>query len=336
MIELSREDARGLVEEARLAPSVHNVQPARWRISGARVELLGDPARAIPVADPHWRDWWLSHGAALEGFDIALGRRGLAMRELSLEPAAALAGRGALVPVARFVVAPGEGVRQAPPVEGRATWRGTFAPVDASVSAALGRFTAAREDVTLILPRGAIADVATLAERASLYFLRDSRYRRELLQWMRLSRRHPAYQRDGLNAQALQLSTAEAVAAGMVLGPLFVPLDTIGLAATLLSEAGKSRSASALVLLHRPVGEHPAQSGRAFYRAWLDLEEQGLKACPVSVLVDWPESCGHLARTWGVPAGRQLISVLRTGRPSRAAAAQHARLPVDELLVVPA
>src|SRR5712671_5036710 len=38
--------------------------------------LLGDPSRAIPVADPAGRDWRLSHGAHLEGLALALAARG--------------------------------------------------------------------------------------------------------------------------------------------------------------------------------------------------------------------------------------------------------------------
>ena len=65
---------KAALDEARLAPSVHNVQPTRWRLAGDRLLLLGDPARTIPVADPAGRDWRLSHGAHFEG--LVAGARG--------------------------------------------------------------------------------------------------------------------------------------------------------------------------------------------------------------------------------------------------------------------
>lgn len=332
MFELSGEDVRSLVEEARLAPSVHNVQPSRWRISGQHGELWGHPGRAIPVGDPHWRDWWLSHGAALEGFDIALGRRGLAMQDLAIEAALPPESTQELVPVAQFLIVPGER-RPAPPVESRASWRGSFAAGRDPGRVALERIATAREDVIVITERRQIAQVAALAERANMHFLRQEQHRAELRRWLRLSRWHPCYERDGLNAQALRLGALEALAAGWVLGGLFAPLDRIGLAGLLLSEASKSRTAAGFVLLHRPLGEHPVRSGRAFYQAWLDMEQQGLKACPVSVLVDWPQSRAQLAHTCAVPPERQIISVFRAGYPSRPQVAGHARLPASDLIL---
>src|SRR5215510_1246156 len=82
MITLSDDDLRAILTEACLAPSVHNIQPTRWRLGSGTLDLLGDTRRAIPVADPVGRDWYLSHGAALEGLSLALGRRGLAIAEV--------------------------------------------------------------------------------------------------------------------------------------------------------------------------------------------------------------------------------------------------------------
>ena len=92
MIELSINLLRTVVAEARLAPSVHNVQPSRWRLVGNRLLLLGDPSRAIPVADPAGRDWRLSHGAHLEGLALALAARGARLAEIQKLPAAPATG----------------------------------------------------------------------------------------------------------------------------------------------------------------------------------------------------------------------------------------------------
>ncbi len=148
-----------------------------------------------------------------------------------------------------------------------------------------------------------------------------------------MSRRHPLYERDGLSAEAMALGAIEAWGAGLVLGPLFRTLDRVGLAAPLVSERGKTRSASAVVLFHRPDGEDPFVSGRAFYRAWLEMERVGLKGCPMSVLADWPVARDALAATYGVPHGRQIVSVFRIGRPAGQPKLGRARLPVDELLI---
>lgn len=333
MIELSTDVLRELVAEARLAPSVHNVQPSRWRLAGSRVLLLGDPSRAIPVADPAGRDWRLSHGTQLEGLSLALGARGARLADLRVHVAEAAPGPDGLVPIAEASIADDASAAPREPVSARRSWRGQFKPVDSETRADLARLSAERDDCILVTDRAMIADIAQLADRAGLYFLRDDRHRAELLQWMRLSKSHPRYQLDGLNAEAMSLSAIEAWGAGLVLGPLFRPLDRVGLAAPLVRETAKTSSAAAIVLFHRPAGEDAFDSGRAFYRAWLAMERCGFKGCPISVLADWDESRTTLARRCAVPVGRHIVSVFRIGRPDGTPSGVRARLPVEALIV---
>ena len=69
--------ARELVSEAALAPSVHNVQPARWTTApGDVLVLLRAVDRALPAADPSGHDVRISLGAALEGASLAASGRG--------------------------------------------------------------------------------------------------------------------------------------------------------------------------------------------------------------------------------------------------------------------
>ena len=49
---LSLAEQRAVVAEASRAPSVHNVQPARWRFVDDSVVLFRAIDRALPVADP--------------------------------------------------------------------------------------------------------------------------------------------------------------------------------------------------------------------------------------------------------------------------------------------
>ena len=95
-----------LLAEARLAPSVHNIQPTRWRlIGGDTLLLLEDIARRLPAADPAGHDVRLSHGAAVEGLSLAFGRRGLRIGEI--EPLIDETASDNLQPVARITVAAG-------------------------------------------------------------------------------------------------------------------------------------------------------------------------------------------------------------------------------------
>ena len=73
----TREEQFAIVAEASRAPSVHNVQPARWRFMPGAVLLLEDVRRRLPDADPSGHDTLVSLGAAWEGMRIALSLRGL-------------------------------------------------------------------------------------------------------------------------------------------------------------------------------------------------------------------------------------------------------------------
>jgi nitroreductase len=331
MIRLALDDFRAMLAEARLAPSVHNIQPSRWRLQDGGILLMGDTLRSIPVADPGGRDWRLSHGAAVEGLELALRQRGLAIAEMTLAEAPTPPAR--VIPIANLQLQsiPGPAPSH-PPVAMRVSWRGGFHPADAETGHDLDRLAAEQDDLLLVRGAQPIAEIAQLADRASLHFLREEPHRRELLHWMRLPKSHPLYERDGLNARAMNLGAAEAWAAGLVLGPLFAPLDRVGLASLLVSDAGKTRTAAAIALFHRPAGEDPLLSGRAFYRAWLAMERNNLKGCPMSVLADWSVARETLAARYAIPADRRIITAFRIGRPKGTPQLIHARLPVDELI----
>jgi hypothetical protein len=60
------------VEQALRAPSVHNTQPRRWRITPSGIELHADGDRHLAATDPDRRDLVLSCGAALHHLQVAL------------------------------------------------------------------------------------------------------------------------------------------------------------------------------------------------------------------------------------------------------------------------
>ncbi|WP_343519687.1 hypothetical protein [Sphingomonas sp.] len=308
-----------IVARASLAPSVHNVQPTRWSLDGeGRILLLDTPSIRLPAADPRGRDIAISHGAALEGTLLALATEGWAGQVEQAD--------GAL---AAIRATPDTRVGL-PEVERRATWRGTFVPL--ADATALDRLAAECADLVLVRGREAVTRIAALGDDASMHFLREDAHRNELREWMRLTRAHPNWAHDGLNAEAMALSPIEARAAGLVLGALFRPLDRLGLARTLLSERAKTASAAAIALFVRPAGEPAIETGRAFYRAWLAMERHGLAACPVSVLADWPETNRLLAAEQGVPAGQALISAFRIGQRPPSAKVRRARWAPHQLI----
>jgi len=64
------------VATATRAPSMHNTQPWRFRVSPEAIEVHVDPERVLPVADPTWRAARLACGAALFNLRLALAVQG--------------------------------------------------------------------------------------------------------------------------------------------------------------------------------------------------------------------------------------------------------------------
>lgn len=306
---------RTLAAEANRAPSVHNTQPARFALDGTgHILVLADLSRHLTVGDPTGRDMGLSCGAALEGLVMALATRGMGVTVediwaqnidwhagYRLAARLTLTGEATSSPLATWT-------------EKRFTWRGAFSPVAAETLASLENWAKQTGDVTFAGGREALSFIAGLNDTASLAIMRERAFRDELVAWMRLSPKHPAYTVDGLNLDALRMGRLEGAAAGKVLAsPLFDILDRLGLGKPLVSEAGKTMTAAACLLFHRPDGESPVETGRAFYRFWLDFTRFGLAGWPMAVLADVPAAAEALRQRFPLPSGHRLINVLRVG-----------------------
>src|SRR3954452_17728996 len=74
---LDRTAARAVIALANRAPSVHNSQPWRWRITPSSIHLFADPGRTLPATDPEGRALRLSCGAALHHLQVACLAAGL-------------------------------------------------------------------------------------------------------------------------------------------------------------------------------------------------------------------------------------------------------------------
>jgi hypothetical protein len=331
LIALTRTQHESLVREAARAPSVHNVQPARWRFEPqGEIVLFRALDRTIPVADPSGQDVMASLGAAFEGMAIALSRLGLRLGTPIPDVTAAADG---CAPVVRARVFEGNGPdRLARYVTTRRTHRGEFARGSSAARASLRVFQA--DDVRVVdEPRG----IALLAERhdaATWRFESQRAYHAELWSWLRLSPGDPRYERDGLTADCLALSGVERVAARVLLHPaVFAVLGRLGLARHLVSERAQVCSATAVVLFAPRRSDPPFEVGRRFYRLWLEITAAGLHAAPMSASADDMETRALLTKESRLPADRRLANVLRVGRAPVDGVAESPRLPVGEMLV---
>jgi hypothetical protein len=190
---------RRLVEAAGAAPSIHNTQPWRFRVTEELIELHGDPGRMLWVADPRGRALHMSCGAAL--FNLRLAIRMLAAKPLVWplpDP------QGAPTLLASVELAPGR-----PPasderamfelIHRRHTSRAPFSelPIPETIRFRLEQEAAHEFAMLRMLNVGEASLVLDLAAEADRELAADFRHQVELGHWIGVDRD------DGIPAGAL-------------------------------------------------------------------------------------------------------------------------------------
>jgi hypothetical protein len=293
------------------APSAHNTQPWILAYEAARVELAYDPERALPVGDPTQRDLLLSLGAFVETVLVVAADAGI---PVAFEPRFDPAGQG----VGAFVVS-------AEPYSTR------FAADDVA-RRQTSRLPYRRERLgadELADARGELAgdaelhelatrDLVELVEEADSHLYGSAEIVAELQAWLRLSRREPRYELDGLSYECLDLSRLEAAAVGLLLRPApYRVARGLGLhrrfgasTASLLKHEGSALALAAAA--HAP--EDVLGHGRSLCRVWLALARHGVYTHPLSQILDCPATEQKLTSRLGTAPGRRVLSVFRAGR----------------------
>lgn len=320
------------LEGARLAPSAHNTQPWQFTVlSEGRVRVGWNPERALPDSDPTSRDLYLGLGAAVEA---AFLRSAAAGSPLQLIPEESEECVGYLVPT-DIQPAPSD-LRLAGYLETRHTARAPHLPrpVPAAVLDEL-RAVAERGGCALwiVTDRESLRRLGTLARQATAALYADPRVHRELWQWLRLDPADPAYRRDGLTAECLELRGAALAAARMLLPPSRMRLLVrFGLHHLLAYDAQRSVQHSASVcLLTAPAAgrETMVRTGRTLLRLWLMADEAGLSTHPMSALLDCAATVAPTLSVFGA-AAKVPANIFRLGYCPPVARAP--RLPVSEIV----
>jgi len=175
-----------ILSTAARAPSVHNTQPWKFRVSGDVIELLADPDRLLRHADPAGRELMISCGAALFGLRLGMRKFGYVPFAELLPDASRpwLAGR--VQPAGRAPATKVE-VELAAAVPHRHTHRGAFSPGEIAprLLASLAVDSAAEgAELTLISRPAVIRELAVLIGLAADEQGADAQLTAELARWV--------------------------------------------------------------------------------------------------------------------------------------------------------
>src|SRR5690242_4560207 len=292
-------DLRHLEPHFFRAPSAHNTQPWLLGYTEESVELRLDTARELPAGDPTRRDLFLSLGALVEAVLIAAAEAGIAVR-FAVDVDVSQQLLGAFVPAD----APYETPFTAADLERRQTSRLAYAPQRLSaddLAAARQHVGAGRELHDL-----AARDIVELAVAGDRHLYDSPPVVAELRRWLRLSRRDPRYEQDGLSYECLALSRGQAAAVAVVLHPRVYPAVRALRLHRAIAAAGASplRKEGSVLVLAGADGT-PAEMlehGRALLRVWLALAGLGLFTHPLSQILDCPDTERRLAARIGAVA----------------------------------
>lgn len=308
-------------EVAGYAPSVHNTQPWRWRISGDRMDLLADRRRQLTVADPQARLLTISCGAALHHVVVALAAEGWQAHVQRLE------GPDHLVRItldSRSDVT-AEAMRRLQAIRVRHTDRRPVGdtPITAETVDVLRQAASACGiDLHLLTPDQVI-ELGAASARADRVELLDPQHRHELTYWIGGDRPEGT----GIPDSAL----AEEPPGGPVPGRDFVRAGTLPTGDG--TDHDIDRAASYAVLFG--MGDEPSdwlRAGEALSACWLAATEHGVSVLPFSAVIEVPATREVLRRLLSGIGYPYLVLRLGIAPDDRPGPPHTPRLPAKQLI----
>lgn len=314
-----------VVAEANQAPSVHNAQPARWRLRKDVIEIGADLRLTLPQADPDGHAIGLSCGAAVEATVLACKARGLIVHVVDhWADNDRHTWRGHRLAAQIYLSEDGapDGLYDQLPL--RFTWRGPF------VTGPPRLFGWSRTDTTLVLDAPTRTWLAECNDLASHAILNRAPFRRELLSWMRLDPAHPRWGADGLSAAALQMPRDVARKLRFGFGPAWSLLRMFGATKQMIAEKDVTLTAPVIAAFHVPRETTDTQAGRAYLRLWLEATRLGFAGWPMAALTDYAPVRDDITRRLNITSDRRLVQLIRFGKPTGERPLS-ARRPIEEI-----
>ncbi|MDW5330431.1 Acg family FMN-binding oxidoreductase [Plantactinospora sp. KLBMP9567] len=309
-------------DAAGYAPSVHNTQPWRWRVTADALDLYAVRDRQLRAADAEGRLLTVSCGAALHHAVVAVAAQGRSAVVTPLPDPAdpdhlariGLAGHTGVTP---------EAMRRFQAVRLRHTDRRPVSDTPASPEAiaAIGQAVAAEGIQLHILTPDQVLELAAAASHADQVEAEDEEQRAELAYWRGGDR--PAG--TGIPDEVVPGQAPQTT----------VPGRDFVRAGTLTVGPGHDRAAS-YAILYGP-GDEPAdwlRAGAALSAGWLTATELGVTVLPFSSVIELPSTRQALRSVISNLGYPYLVVRLGTADPETAGPPHTPRLPAAQTIEV--
>ena len=306
------DDARAQVEfllrYAVLAPSGHNTQPWSFHITKTGVEVFADPARRLPVADPHNRELLMSVGAAITNFRVAAAHFGFDTRVCHHTD------DGPVATIALIETCNADPSLRAlfAAIPRRHTNRSSFdrRPLDPDTLDRLIPFVENCELTRFVVPHER-ARIAELVEEADRRLLANEAFRNELAEWVRANESSDA---DGMAADAFGIPGPLSAFAPWLVRTLDLGEER-GRADRLLTE----EAAGLIVISSDEDRASLIRAGEALERLLLALTALGVQYAFLNQPVQVPELRRELWNLIRTPTAPQLLLRIGYAPPVRRA-----------------
>lgn len=293
-----------IVEQARLAPSVHNTQPWRVKPHEGTLEVAIDRKHALHDGDPTGRETLISLGIFCEAIVIAAGACGLKARGVKLHGKHAVITFTAAKPAAE---APGllRLLRQ------RCSDRSIYRSATIS-QAHIGRLEKSARGldatVRVVTDKAVLEQIAALTSKGIGLALGSPGFRQELRECLVLPW---SSKKRGIALSSLSINPLLAVSQ-----PLLLRLG-LGRNAEASLEKRRWLSASAVVIIlgHGDLASYWLQAGRAYLRASLAIEDLGLSQATSAAIVE--ASDYHEDIEAALHTNQRILALIRVGHGGR-------------------
>lgn len=322
LMENQADRVRELVRCATLAPSAHNTQCWKFRVSDGAVTILPDFSRRCPISDPNNHHLYVTLGCAVENLVIAARAHGIDAIVDSTTPS-----EGIKINVTKTCAPEVTALFKAIPDRQctRTEYDGqplTSEELQLLTQAGTGKGVR----IQLFTKEEAQSSLLEWIQRANAAQLNDAEFKKELVHWTRFNNKHAVASGDGL-------------AINRVLGKPSMPkwlghfILKIALKASPQNEEIRKQIASsagmAIFVSEKDDVMHWVEAGRCYERFALQATALGVKNSFLNQPVEVSKIRPDFAKELGLTGGRPDL-VVRFGR---GAAMPHSlRRPLEEVI----